>query len=97
LLDFFGPSLFSALDVRRGKPAPDLFLYAAKIMGCPPEKCLVIEDSVSGVCSGRAARMNVFGFTGGSHAGPELAQKLTEAGAQTVFGHMDELTAMIGV
>jgi len=95
LVDYFDSNLFSALDVRRGKPAPDLFLHAAGKMCCPPEKCLAIEDSVSGVRAARAAGMRVFGFTGGSHAGPELTQKLSEAGASAVFGQMDQLTAMI--
>jgi len=97
LQDFFGANLFSALDVRRGKPAPDLFLFAAEKMACPPDKCLVVEDSVSGVQAARAAGMAVLGFTGGSHAEPELATQLTEAGAGTVFGHMDELIEMIRV
>ncbi|MHB9859940.1 HAD family hydrolase [Streptomyces sp. YIM S03343] len=54
---------FSAQDVRRGKPAPDLFLHAAERMGVPPERCVVVEDSPLGVRAGVAAGMKVLGFT----------------------------------
>ena len=53
--------------VERGKPAPDLFLYAAESMRADPRRTLVIEDSVSGVTAGKAAGMTVWGFVGGSH------------------------------
>ena len=53
--------------VERGKPAPDLFLYAAEKMRTDPARTLVIEDSVSGVSAGKAAGMTVWGFIGGSH------------------------------
>ncbi|MFB7213145.1 HAD family hydrolase [Streptomyces sp. NPDC056255] len=55
--------IFSAEDVGRGKPAPDLFLLAAERMGVPPERCVVIEDSPLGVEAARAAGMDVYGFT----------------------------------
>lgn len=55
--------IFSAQDVGRGKPAPDLFLHAARTMGVPPERCAVVEDSPLGVEAARAAGMDVFGFT----------------------------------
>lgn len=59
--------LFTASDVARGKPAPDLFLHAAARMGADPARCLVIEDSLMGVRAARAAGMAVWQFTGGSH------------------------------
>lgn len=66
--------LFTAGDVKNGKPAPDLFLYAAAKMGVPPEGCLVIEDSLNGIRAAKAAGMKVWRFTGGSHlAGRDLA------------------------
>ncbi|MGW1465727.1 HAD family hydrolase [Streptomyces sp. NPDC002308] len=55
--------IFSAEDVGRGKPAPDLFLHAARSMGVAPERCVVIEDSPLGVEAARAAGMDVYGFT----------------------------------
>ena len=68
------PHIFSATQVKRGKPAPDLFLFAAEQMERPPARCLVIEDSVPGVTGGRAAGMTVLGFHGGSHCRPGHAE-----------------------
>ena len=68
--DRFGSNVFSASMVERGKPAPDLFLLAAKTMGFAPETCLVVEDSPAGIAAARAAGMKVIGFAGGSHAVP---------------------------
>ncbi|MFE9996629.1 HAD family hydrolase [Streptomyces avermitilis] len=55
--------IFSSQDVGRGKPAPDLFLYAAERMGVPPNRCVVVEDSPLGVQAANAAGMDVFGYT----------------------------------
>ncbi|MCZ2401834.1 HAD family hydrolase [Paenarthrobacter sp. Z7-10] len=65
LYDFFQGRIFSAADVAHGKPAPDLFLQAAQVMGAEPDACVVVEDSVPGVQAGIAAGMRVYGFTGG--------------------------------
>ena len=67
LHDLLSPHIFSATQVKRGKPAPDLFLFAASEMGAAPGRCLVIEDSVAGVTAAVAAGMTVLGFHGGSH------------------------------
>ncbi len=67
LAQWFDGRVFTASQVARGKPAPDLFLFAAKAMGVTPARCLVIEDSVPGVRAGHAAGMQVLRFTGGSH------------------------------
>lgn len=67
LTEVFGPNTFTATRVRRGKPAPDLFLFTATEMGAAPAHCLVIEDSLMGVQAGLAAGMQVWRFTGGSH------------------------------
>jgi HAD superfamily hydrolase (TIGR01509 family) len=63
----FAGRTFTASRVARGKPAPDLFLLAAAEMGASPDRCLVIEDSETGVRAGLAAGMEVWRFTGGSH------------------------------
>ena len=83
--------VFSAWDVPRGKPAPDVFLHAAKKMNVSPEKCLVIEDSVAGVTAGKAAGMTVFGFCGGSHCPPTHADMLKNAGADKIFSSFDAM------
>ncbi|MEZ4278899.1 MAG: HAD family hydrolase [Myxococcota bacterium] len=93
LLAFFDPHLFSAAMVASGKPAPDLFLLAAREMGAEPEGCVVIEDSVPGVIAGRAAGMRVLGFHGGGHCDPGHAQRLVDAGAHAVFDDMRALPA----
>ena len=95
LLHHFEPHIFSATQVERGKPAPDLFLFAARQMGAEPGECLVIEDSVHGVIAAIAAGMRVFGFTGGSHCGPGHAERLAAAGASVTFAHMRELRSLI--
>lgn len=95
LLPRFEPHIFSASQVPRGKPAPDLFLFAADQMGVAPESCLVIEDSSAGVRAAVAAGMTVFGFTGGGHVGPGHEQRLRQAGATAVFAHMSELLVLI--
>lgn len=70
-----GERLFTANMVSKGKPAPDLFLFAAEKMGVTPERCLVIEDSLNGVKAGLSAGMQVWRFTGGSHMrGQDLAE-----------------------
>jgi HAD superfamily hydrolase (TIGR01509 family) len=95
LLDRFAPHLFSAMQVERGKPAPDLFLFAAAQMNTPPARCIVIEDSVPGVTAARAAEMTVIGFTGGSHCRPGDADRLRAAGANIVIDDMRTLPALI--
>lgn len=85
----FGDRVFSASQVKNGKPMPDLFLYAAETMAAAPGRALVIEDTVPGVLAGKAAGMTVWGFTGGSHcAGRDVSRRLREAGADRVFDHM---------
>ncbi|MBV8107151.1 MAG: FGGY family pentulose kinase [Hyphomicrobiales bacterium] len=92
----FAPNIFSAAEVSRGKPHPDLFLFAARAMGATPRDCLVIEDSVAGVAAARAAGMTVFGFVGGSHfSGPEQAAQLTAAGADLIFDDMARLPEIL--
>jgi HAD superfamily hydrolase (TIGR01509 family) len=96
LYDILAPHIFSAGQVKRGKPAPDLFLFAAEQMKVPPARCVVIEDSVPGVTGARAAGMTVLGFHGGSHCRPGYAETLRSAGAAVTFDDMRELAGLIG-
>jgi HAD superfamily hydrolase (TIGR01509 family) len=89
LAPHFDRRLYTAQMVERGKPAPDLFLYAAERMQADPRRTLVIEDSISGVKAGKAAGMTVWGFVGGSHYQSRDGKAiLREAGADRVFERM---------
>jgi HAD superfamily hydrolase (TIGR01509 family) len=91
LAPLFGDRLYTAQMVPRGKPAPDLFLYAAAQMRTAPQRTLVIEDSVSGVIAAKAAGMAVWGFVGGSHyASRDGRAMLYNAGADRVFDRMTD-------
>jgi HAD superfamily hydrolase (TIGR01509 family) len=95
LYDKFAPNIFSATQVRNGKPAPDLFLFAARQMATAPERCVVIEDSVPGITGAVAAGMAVVGFHGGSHCRPGYGDTLRAAGAVLTFDDMLELPGLI--
>jgi HAD superfamily hydrolase (TIGR01509 family) len=95
LYDLLSPHIFSATQVARGKPAPDLFLFAAEQMKAQPQRCIVIEDSVSGITGARAADMVVLGFHGGSHCRAGHAELLRAAGATAVFDDMLQLPVLI--
>ena len=95
LYEQLAPHIFSATQVKRGKPAPDIFLFAAEQMKAAPERCLVIEDSAPGVTGARAAGMAVLGFFGGSHCSGEHQAMLRAAGAALTFSDMRELPALI--
>jgi HAD superfamily hydrolase (TIGR01509 family) len=90
LLSRFTGRVFSAEDVSKGKPEPDLLLHAASRLGVEPPDCIVVEDSRFGVEAARAAGMHVFAFT----AGPTPA-RLLEGRGTTLFDAMSELPAMI--
>jgi len=89
LLSRFEGRIFSAHDVARGKPAPDLFLHAARQMGVAPERCAVVEDSAPGVEAGVSAGMDVYGY-----AWHDDGRALRAAGAH-VFRRMAELPALL--
>lgn len=95
LIDLFGEGVYSASQVKRGKPAPDVFLYAASQMGADPADCIVIEDTVAGVTAARRAGMRVLGFTGANHAGEGHEARLLAAGAFLIVSHMQELPAAV--
>lgn len=90
----FDPHVYSTELVPKAKPAPDVFLHAAQALGVDPAQCLVIEDSRNGVLAGRAAGMDVWGFTGGGHCTPESAGPLTAAGAARVVTSWREAGAL---
>ncbi len=91
LLPFFEGRMFSATQVPNPKPAPDLFLHAAKTLGFAPSHCAVIEDTPTGARAGVAAGMTVFGYAGGAHTD---AAALRKEGAR-VFADMKDLPALL--
>ncbi|MEP9386678.1 HAD family hydrolase [Mesorhizobium sp. KR9-304] len=96
LLEMLEPHIYSASMVARGKPAPDLFLHAAKAMGVRPEDCVVVEDSPAGIEAARRAGMRVFAFTGGSHAGQAaLAATLAALRPDLVFSDLRRLPGLL--
>lgn len=91
LIDCFRPHIFSTSLVKRGKPAPDIFLHAAQVFRVPVERCVVIEDSVAGVSAARAAGMRAIGFHGGAHCDAAHPARLKQAGATVLLEHMNGL------
>jgi HAD superfamily hydrolase (TIGR01509 family) len=86
----FAGRIFSAEDVARGKPAPDLFLHAAERMAAKPAGCVVVEDSRSGVDAARAAGMRVLAFAGGL-----TPAELLDGPNTIVFDDMRELPRLL--
>ena len=91
LYERFAGRIFSAAEVPRGKPAPDLFLHAAARMGVVPADCAVVEDSAAGVQAARAAGMPVFAYAGGVTPAARL-----EGPGTIVFRDMRELPGLLG-
>jgi HAD superfamily hydrolase (TIGR01509 family) len=92
LADYFDGRAFSAAEVPRPKPAPDLFLHAAARMGATSTRCAVVEDTPTGVRAGVAAGMTVFAYAGAQYAD---GRALEEAGGR-LFRRMAELPALLG-
>ena len=90
LLNRFSDRMFSADDVDNPKPAPDLFLLAARAHKVEPSHCVVVEDSPAGIRAVRAAGMHAFGF-----AAMTPAHRLIEAGAHVIFSQMSELPRLL--
>ena len=92
LLPRFAGRIFSVTQVAHGKPAPDVYLFAARQLGAEPSACVVVEDTPPGVQAGVAAGMTVFGFC--AHT-PQ--QKLQAAGAHRTFEDLRRLREMLPV
>jgi HAD superfamily hydrolase (TIGR01509 family) len=95
LVDYFGRNVISAARVARGKPEPDVFVYAAGWMRALVTNCLVVEDSVPGVRAARAAGMRVVGFVGGGHCRNGHEARLLDAGAERVIERMSDLRQVV--
>lgn len=91
LMPLVGERLFTASEVARPKPAPDLFLHAARRMGTEPARCAVVEDTVTGIRAAVAAGMAVYGYAGAPHA-DDAAMRAEGA---IVFSRMDELLPLL--
>ncbi|SAL16690.1 HAD family hydrolase [Caballeronia terrestris] len=96
LVRFFGERRFTADMVANPKPAPDVYLAAARTLRVSAEHCLVVEDSVTGVTAAKAAGMAVLGFIGGGHATEGQIEALRRVGASVVFDDMTRLPALVG-
>ncbi len=95
LAPFFGEAIFSSSMVARGKPAPDIFLFAAEKMGTDPADCVVIEDSPFGVEGAVAAGMTAIGYTGGGHTYAGHADRLVACGAAVACADWREVGARL--
>ncbi len=88
---YFGDRVFSGHEMPRSKPAPDVYLAAAAHLGADPARCLVIEDTPTGVTAGVAAGAEVWAYC----PLPAAAERLRAAGASRLFGHMTELSTLL--
>ena len=95
LLPHFKNAIYAVEDVPNGKPAPDLFLLAAKNAGTKADKCLVVEDSITGVTSAVDAGCWTLGFTGTYEDQESHGKKLKDIGAEAVFSKMADLSALV--
>ncbi len=92
---FADDHIFTVEDVMHPKPAPDLYLHAAKQMGVAPDRCLVVEDSVPGAKAGLAAGMRVFGYVGLAHDQTAQAARLKTLGVHACSTDLHDLIGMI--
>jgi HAD superfamily hydrolase (TIGR01509 family) len=86
--------IFGRECAQRGKPAPDIFLYAAQQMSIAPARCLVIEDSIHGIQAAKAAGMEVWGFCGARHITPRIREQLLGSGVR-LFEAMQAVQAAL--
>jgi HAD superfamily hydrolase (TIGR01509 family) len=96
LLPFFAGRIFSGHELPRSKPAPDVYLAAAAALGVAPQRCAVVEDTVTGVAAGVAAGATVFGYSP-PEAGHSAPGALREAGAVDIFTDLARLPQLLGL
>ncbi len=94
LLQYFTGRVFSGHELPRSKPAPDVYLAAAAALGVQPTRCVVVEDTVTGVRAGVAAGATVFGYSP-NEAGHDAPAQLRAAGAVTIFTDMASLPGLM--
>ena len=98
LADAFGDHIYSGREhVVRGKPAPDLYLFAADKLGVAIKDCVVIEDSVVGATGAVASGAYVIGLCAGSHCAPDHAERLREVGVSAIAADFDEVARLVGL
>ena len=95
LMRYFEGRIFSGHELPRSKPAPDVYLAAAAALSVRPDRCAVVEDTVTGVVAGVAAGATVYGYSP-PEAGHDAPNALRQAGAVLVFTDMSQLAALIG-
>ena len=96
LRDAFGNMIFSGREhVARGKPEPDLYLHAAAALGVDIARCAILEDSPVGATGAVASGAHVIGFVGGSHCGPDHADRLRAIGVQDIATSFDQVAQLI--
>jgi HAD superfamily hydrolase (TIGR01509 family) len=94
LLHFFEGRIFSGVEMPRSKPAPDVYLAAAKALGVDPKRCAVVEDTTTGATAGVAAGCTVFGYCP-DEIGHSSAQAMREVGVSHVFASMAQLPQLL--
>jgi HAD superfamily hydrolase (TIGR01509 family) len=95
LTEIFGERVFSSEQVARPKPYPDVYLHAAQTLGIEPARCIVVEDSISGLNAARAAGMKTIAFVGASHIPDNYADALRAMGITRIMRSMNELPALV--
>ncbi len=95
LTEIFAHRVFSAEQVARPKPFPDVYLFAAQQLGVEAARCLVVEDSVAGLNAARAAGMKTIAFVRASHIPDGYADVLRNMDITRIMQHMDELPALV--
>jgi len=94
LLNYFEGRIFSGVELARSKPAPDVYLAAARALSVDPARCAVVEDTITGVTAGVAAGARVFGYSP-PEAGHDAPEALRRAGAVHVFTDMEHLPVVL--